>query len=135
MFVRCPHRLMSVRELPNRFLWNFVSIRNVDGYYEYLQKAWKIFIFDHFFEFFNLVSGLEKSRIIEKNTVFLSFLCHYRYRSVSVPFEYLALPLLNVTHRCSSFLTVTNRYSPFAFNVSGTVTVTVTVLTIIFKFF
>jgi len=38
-----------------------------DGDYEYLQKVWKIFIFDHFFEFFNLVSGLEKSRIIEKN--------------------------------------------------------------------
>ena len=36
-----------------------------DGDYEYLQKVLKKLIFDHLFDFFNLVSGLEKSRIIE----------------------------------------------------------------------
>ena len=50
---------------------NFFEILRVyvtfDGDYEYLQKVWKKIIFDHFFDFFNLVSGLEKSRIIEKN--------------------------------------------------------------------
>ena len=34
-----------------------------------LQKVWKKNIFDHFFDFFNLVSGLEKSRNIEKKNV------------------------------------------------------------------
>jgi len=51
-------------------LWVYVTF-DVD--YEYLQKVWKKFIFDHFFDFFNLVYTLKKTWKTEKNFFLANF--------------------------------------------------------------
>ena len=53
--------------------WVYVTF---DGDYEYLQKVWKIFIFDHFNDFFYFVFSLKKSRNIEKKKFLPGFVAN-----------------------------------------------------------
>jgi len=51
-------------------LWVYVTF---DGDYEYLQKNWKKFNFDPFYEFFNLVYTLKKTWKTEKKFFLANF--------------------------------------------------------------
>ena len=51
-------------------MWVYVTF---DGDYEYLQKIWKKFNFDPFYEFFNLVYSLKKTWKTQKKIYLANF--------------------------------------------------------------